>query len=219
MPRFRGVDHWADYQDRMAQREMSMTSGEYSQAFRDNRDSAADSVNNNNNNNNNNNQRDSTGTLEMFRYHPGEEIRLEVREIENIPPSPHMLSPRSPSSLYSTGGGGGSGYPISPPPLPLQPIAPQQPAYQSPLRTMHSAYTPGSRLRHQERASYGSLPLGGDGTNDDGERSVSSHSRHESEATVFKYHPGEEVHLDRAGKIRSEDLDAYFGPSNSTSSR
>lgn len=43
--------------------------------------------------------------------------------------------------------------------------------------------------------------------------------KHESEATVFNYHPGEEVKIDRADKIRSEDLDAWFGPPSRTVSR
>ncbi|KAI9815857.1 MAG: hypothetical protein M1826_001921 [Phylliscum demangeonii] len=269
--RFRSVDHWTDYQRRMAERDRSMTSGEYSQAFKD-RNSAADSTG----------TRDSNSTIAVFRYHPGDEVSFAARAVDPAgghppaaaapgaagadPPALARSPPPSPSSPPP---------PPPPPPPPIPPVptphpllpanttpAPPAPApapalasapapaptlpssfdpydpydpYQSyssapaqaiypPPRRMHSATRNPSRgVGVGARYPYASdgIPLPAalssataaapsDARVTTTTTGAASHQRQESEATIFKVHPGEEVLIDRSTKIRSEDLDAWF---------
>lgn len=237
VPRFRSVDHWADYQNRMAQQGRSMTSGEYSQAFRD-RDSTADSMMGG--------KRESSGTIAVFRYHPGEEVSMgggaaPVREVEIQPPYTIASAAASPISPHTT---------FNNSPLNFEPYRPTYQPFQ-PARRMHSARNPRAGPRYQSNTAPTSSTNTGaadrppssdsssspsssappsppdapqpiyDGSNYNGSYTTpTNHHRQESEATVFNYHPGQEVMIDRADKIKSEDLDAYFGPpQRSTSHR
>ena len=234
VPRFRSVDHWADYQDRMARRDRSMTSGEYSQAFKD-RDSTADSLG----------KRDSNSTFAMFRYHPGEEARIvAAREVEPangaaFAPA-HQVHPYVPLPQQTP-----SQQPIPPPstvPSPSGSVNNIPSYYESsrqyqpfnPPRRMHSSRKPRAGARHQinggvatidrstssssssssnsppsSSSDRGGQPGSADHPIKDGAETV-PHHRQVSEATVFRYHPGDEVRIDRADKIKSEDLDALF---------
>lgn len=226
-PRFRSVDHWTDYQNRMAQRDRSMTSGEYSQAFRD-RDSTADSLN----------KRDSTSTIAVFRYHPGEEVqwgagvgggRGAADPQASVTPNSTNPPPLPlPSSSTSASTSSVPAADMMPPTTPTDAIYRAYQPYQPPRR-MHSAKNARGALRYNyggpvpDNPSPPSPPEeGGDSGSGGGTIVIGqnvSHQRQESEATVFKYHPGEEVLIDRADKIRSEDLDAWFAPQTRTISR
>ncbi|KAI9883096.1 MAG: mitofusin [Watsoniomyces obsoletus] len=258
MPRFGSVDHWADYQNRMALQGRSMTSVEYSQAFRD-RDSTADSMGG---------RRESTGTIAIFRYHPGEEVSMGGGGTSTVPavPSPmrevdtHSSDPPQTPTTATSVAAASSSSPVSPvmtnnnnnntsSPLNSEPPRPTYQPFQVPRR-MHSARNPRAGPRYQSNntttttttttsvsnaaaaAATADGPPSSDSSssssspsssipppppdpypNNDNHTTTINHHRKESEATVFNYHPGREVVIDRANKIKSEDLDAlYFGP-------
>lgn len=238
MSRFRSVDHWADYQNRMAERDRSMTSGEYSQAFKD-RESATDSLSDDQ-------KRDSDSTIAVFRNHPGEEVQWGKADGGGN------------DGTAGAGEGGTSAHPHphTPSPLPLPSSSSSQPSQQQqssmptvPIRSQpttayyelyrpYQAYQPPKRMhsaKNARGAKYpwittttataepsssehpsNSNPIPGDdssnpgGTNTSGNAQQQQHLRQDSEATVFKYHPGREVIIDRTSKIKSEDLDAWF---------
>lgn len=180
--RLRPIDHWADYQNKMAERDRSMTSGEYGEAFKDRESvaaSAADSAA----------DRDSRSTIAAFKHHPGEEVQVgpSLGERDESPASPsHQTNNNQtyppPKRMHSAAGSKRSGPRYQYPPQSSEPQPPQPPS-----NTPSSTTPPSS-------SSADNVPQ----------------SRHESDQTVFKYHPGREVVIDRTSKIKSEDLDAYF---------